>query len=304
MRELCRTSSASALVYDAVHRSAAHRPDDAQRDAEDDDGAHPETGEVHEKEHCAGCADRERHADALDDRLNGESLPDGHHLEGGVHRCPGRAVGEDDVRDAGRATSAKRPSVATPGPATTRAIATRSAATTAGLSTRPIRSPKRRMSGPATKARKTIAARLTSAVNAGEKACQVVSRVARLRTVEEQEVEHLGAHRGEHLVDEEQQDQAGREDGARRRPRSLRGGMPGRRTHLGKPPLGLEQEAEERELRNSRGEQQVLGRPEDGRATGCRAGRRRGSRPRSRSRSAGTAPSAGGRRAGGPPARR
>ena len=63
-------------------------------------------------------------------------------------------------------TSAKRPSVAAPGPATTRAIATRSTATTAGFSTSPMRSPKRRISGPATKARNTIAARLSSAVNA------------------------------------------------------------------------------------------------------------------------------------------
>ena len=84
-----------------VHRRAAHRPDHAQDDAEDDHGADPETEQVHEQQHRARGADRDGNADAFDDRLHGETVPDRNHLERGVDRRAGGAVGQDDVGEAG-----------------------------------------------------------------------------------------------------------------------------------------------------------------------------------------------------------
>ena len=86
----------------------------------------------------------------------------------------------------------------------------------------------------------------------------------RLRAVVEQEIEQLRAHRGQDLIGEQEEDEARREYDTRRRScdlwRALRTGRP----RLGEASLGCEQEADERELRDRRGEQQVLGRPEQG----------------------------------------
>ena len=48
----------------------------------------------------------------------------------------------------------------------------------------------------------------------GQEPRQVVTAVLRLRTVEEEEVQQLRAHRGQHLVDEQEEDEAGREQHA------------------------------------------------------------------------------------------
>ena len=92
-----------------VHGRAAHRPDHAQEDTEDDHAAGTHAEDVQREQDRAGGPDRDGDADALYDRLDRETLAHRDDLERRVHRRAGRPVGEDDVGDAGHPNEREEP---------------------------------------------------------------------------------------------------------------------------------------------------------------------------------------------------
>ena len=136
-----------------------------------------------------------------------------------------------------------------------------------------------------------------------QEARQVVAGVARCGAIEEQEIDHLRSHRRQHLIREQERQEAGeqlpeRRPGDHRRADGLLG------SHLREAVFGEQQEAQKRELRRGRREQQVLGRSEQRQQRDLEQRRRPGSPPRTPTRLAGRTPSSGARRAAGRPARR
>ena len=117
-----RISSASARVYDRYTADADHRPDHTQHDTEHDDAGDAEAEDVHREQEDTGDTDGDGDADALHDRLDCEALVDGTTWYAAFTDV--RVVPSVRTMSARRATptSAKRPSVAAPGPATTSAI--------------------------------------------------------------------------------------------------------------------------------------------------------------------------------------
>ena len=74
----------------------------------------------------------------------------------------------------------------------------------------------------------------------GEEPSQVVSAVLRCRAIEEEEVDDLRPHRGQHLIDENEENEARSEQRPQWRPGECRRLLGGCRAYLRESPLGSE----------------------------------------------------------------
>ncbi len=241
-----------------VHHRAARRPDHAQDGTEDDDGPDPETEQVHEEQHRAGGADGDGNANAFDDGLHGEPVPDRNYLKRGVDGRAGGAVGKHDVGEAGHG---RKHEEAEGGSARSgdhhghrrKECGNDGRVQDESESQAEATQQRTRKESEEEDVREVEHRRVP-----GQEPGQVVPAVVRMRTVEEEVVEQPRPHRRQHLVDEEEKNETRREQCSCRRPGRFLRGLGRSRADFGKPPLRLEQEAEKRELCNCRAEQQVL----------------------------------------------
>ena len=247
-----------------VHRRAAHRPDHAQDGAEDDHGPDPETEQVHEQQHRARGADGDGDADAFDDGLDGETVLDRNHLERGVDGRAGGAVGQDDVGEAGDGREHEEAVGGGARPGDHHRHHGEQRGDDGGVQNEPESQAEATQQRPGEQSEEEDVYEVEHRRVPRQEPGQVVPAVVRTRAVEEEVVDQPRPHRRQHLVDEEEENETGREQCSRRRSgRALRG-LGRSRADFRKPPLRLEQEAEKRELCDRRTEQQVLGRAQQG----------------------------------------
>ena len=247
-----------------VHRRAARRPDHAQDGTEDDHRPDPEAEEVHEQQHRTSCADRHGNADAFDDRLYRETVPDRNHLERGVDGRARGPVGQDDVGKAGHGRKHEEAEGGGARPGDHHGHHCEQCCDDDGVQHQSESQAEATHQRTRKEREEQDVYEVEHRRVPRQEPGQIVAAVVRIRTVEEEEVNEPRAHGRQQLVDEEEENEARREQRPSRRTGRFVRGLGRSRTDFRKPPLRLEQEADERDLCGRRAEQQVLGRSEQG----------------------------------------
>ena len=242
-----------------VHRRAARRPDHAQDGTKDDHGADPKSEQVHEQQHRARGANGDGNADAFHDGLHGEAVPDRNYLKRGVDGGAGGAVGQDDVGEAGHGREREEAEGGGAWPGDYHGHHREQRGNDGGVQDESESQAEATQQRTGEESEEEDVREVEHRRVPGQEPGQAVSAVVRTRTVEEEVVDQPRPHRRQHLVDEEEENEARREQCSCRRPRRFPRGLDRSRADFRKPSLRLEQEAEKRELCDRRTEQQVLG---------------------------------------------
>ena len=214
--------------------------------------------------HRARGADGDGNADAFHDRLHGETVPDRNHLKRGVDRRAGGAVGQDDVGEAGHGREHEEAEGGGTRPGDHHGHHREQRGNDGGVQDESESQAEATQQRTGEQSEEEDVREVEHRRVPGQEPGQVVPAVVRIRTVEEEVVDQPRPHRRQHLVDEEEENEARREQCSCRRPGRFLRGLGRSRADFRKPPLRLEQEAEERELCSRRAEQQVLGRSQQG----------------------------------------
>ena len=297
-------SSASARVYDRYIAAPLAVQITLRTTAKTITAPIPRPTRFMSEQHGARGADRDGNADAFHDRLHGKTVPDRDHLERGVDGRAGGAVGQHDVGEAGHGREHEEAVRGGARPGHHDGHHDEQRGDDGGVEDEPEPQAEATHQRAGEESEEEDVREVEERRVPGQEAGEVVSAVVRMRAVEEEVVDQPRPHRRKHLVDEEEENEARREQ------RSCRG--PGRLVRRSRPePSGLPgtsapSRAGGRETRAAQPSRRAAGARSipAGRGAGSRGGRRGGTRPRTRRRPAESAPSSAGRPGAGPPVRR